>query len=47
MAENAQHNKSEFEMLDHEPVPGYRTAFHIMIGLSSLYLICIFVLSTM
>jgi hypothetical protein len=31
--------------LDHEPVPGYRTAFHIVIGLSSIYLICIFALS--
>jgi hypothetical protein len=47
MAENVQYNKSEFEMLDHEPIPGYRTAFHIVIGLFSLYLICIFILSFM
>jgi hypothetical protein len=34
----------EPEILNHEPVPGYRTVFHIAVTVASLYLIGIFVL---
>ncbi len=32
-----------FEVLDHEPVPGFKTAFHIIIFLAVVYFIYIFV----
>lgn len=32
----------EFEVLDHDEVPGYRTAFHIIISLAVIYLMYIF-----
>lgn len=28
--------------LKHEPVPGYRTIFHVVFGLSVLYLVIVF-----
>lgn len=34
--------KSQWEMVAHEPVPGYRKIIHIVILLSSIYLIYIF-----
>ena len=45
---NSDSNESQpnnHEILDHEPVPGYRTAFHIIIALASIYLIFIFAAS--
>jgi hypothetical protein len=35
-------NGKEFEILDHAPVPGYRTAFHVVICLAVIYLIYVF-----
>jgi hypothetical protein len=32
----------EYEILDHAPVPGYRTAFHIVIFAAVIYLLYIF-----
>ena len=32
----------EWEVLGHEPVPGYRKAFHIVVLASLLYLVYIF-----
>ncbi len=46
MAKTGADNRvQDTEVLDHKPVPGYRTAFHIAIGLSSLYLLYIFAVS--
>lgn len=38
-------NGEEFEILDHAPVPGYRTAFHVIICLAVIYLIYVFSVS--
>ncbi len=35
-------NNQEFEILEHEPIPGYKTAFHIILGIAVVYLIYIF-----
>ena len=35
------HDK-EMQDLQHDPVPGYRTAFYVVCGLSLLYLLIIF-----
>jgi hypothetical protein len=35
-------NNEEWEMLGHEPVPGYKIAFYIAISLSVIYLIYAF-----
>jgi hypothetical protein len=35
-------NGSEFEILDHAPVPGYRTVFHVAICVAVIYLIYVF-----
>lgn len=33
---------SKQEILDHKPAPGYRSVFHIVVGVTFLYLIFIF-----
>jgi hypothetical protein len=35
-------NGEEFEVLDHDEVPGFRTAFHIIISVAVIYFIFIF-----
>jgi len=35
-------NEEEFEVLDHDEVPGFRTAFHIIISVAVIYFIYIF-----
>ena len=35
-------NGEEFEVLDHDKVPGFRTAFHIIICVAVIYFIYIF-----
>jgi len=35
-------NGEKFETLDHDEVPGYRTAFHIIICVAVIYFIYIF-----
>jgi hypothetical protein len=35
-------NGEEFEVLEHAQVPGYRTAFHIIICVAVIYFIYIF-----
>ncbi len=35
-------NGQEFEVLDHAEVPGFRTAFHIIISVAVIYFIYIF-----
>jgi len=35
-------NGEEFEILDHDAVPGFRTAFHIIICAAVIYFIYIF-----
>lgn len=35
-------NKEEYEILDHDEVPGFRTAFHIIIVVAVVYFIYIF-----
>ncbi len=35
-------NGEEFEILDHSEVPGFRTAFHIIISVAVIYFIYIF-----
>jgi hypothetical protein len=37
-----QFNKQEIEILDHDAVPGYKTAFHIIICVAVIYFIYIF-----
>ena len=32
----------EREILEHEPVPGYRTVFHIAVTVAGIYLLLIF-----
>lgn len=39
---NKNNNKEEWEMLGHDPVPGYKTAFYIAISLAVIYLIFAF-----
>ena len=43
--ENTDSTENGWEILNHDPVPGYRTAFHIIVLLSSIYLIIIFAAS--
>ncbi len=35
-------NGEEFEVLDHDEVPGFKTAFHIIISVAVIYFIYIF-----
>ncbi|MCD4677879.1 MAG: hypothetical protein K8S18_18070 [Desulfobacula sp.] len=35
-------NEEEFEALEHDEVPGFRTAFHIIISVAVIYFIYIF-----
>ncbi|MCG8615027.1 MAG: hypothetical protein MI802_02315 [Desulfobacterales bacterium] len=42
MTEKDKNNDQEWEMLGHDPVPGYRTAFYISIVVSVIYLIIAF-----
>ena len=35
-------NGEEFEILDHDETPGFRTAFHIIICVAVIYFIYIF-----
>lgn len=35
-------NGEEFEVLDHDEVPGFKTAFHIIISVAAIYFIYIF-----
>ena len=35
-------NEEEWEVLGHDPVPGYKTAFYIAISLAVIYLIYAF-----
>ena len=35
-------NGEEFEILDHDEVPGFKTAFHIIICIAVIYFIFIF-----
>lgn len=35
-------NKEEWEMLGHDPVPGYRTAFYTAVLVAVIYLIVAF-----
>ena len=35
-------NGEEYEVLDHDEVPGYRTAFHIILAVAVIYFIYIF-----
>ena len=35
-------SEDQWEMVAHDPVPGYRTIFHIVVLLSTIYLIYIF-----
>lgn len=35
-------NGEEFEVLDHDAVPGFKTAFHIIISVAVVYFIYIF-----
>ena len=39
---NDNHN-NEHDELKHEPVPGYRTAFHVVFAVAVLYLIYTFI----
>ncbi len=36
------YNNEEYEILDHDAVPGYRTAFHIILAVAVIYFIYIF-----
>lgn len=40
--DNKPKNDEEWEILEHHPVPGYKTAFYIAVALSVLYLIVAF-----
>ncbi|MGM0644290.1 MAG: hypothetical protein ACQETC_10980 [Thermodesulfobacteriota bacterium] len=40
--EGKKESEEQWEMVAHEPVPGYRRIFHIVILLSSIYLVYIF-----
>ncbi len=35
-------NNEEFEVLEHEEVPGYKTVFHIVLIVAVIYFILIF-----
>jgi len=35
-------NKEEWEMLGHDPVPGYRTALYLAVAIAVIYLIFAF-----
>jgi len=35
-------NGEEFEVLDHDEVPGFKTVFHIIISVAAIYFIYIF-----
>lgn len=35
-------DRHEPEILEHEPVPGYRTVFHVAVTVASLYLLFVF-----
>lgn len=37
-----QDKEEEWEILEHHPVPGYKTAFYIAVALSIIYLIVAF-----
>ena len=39
---NKKINGEEFEILDHDAVPGFKTAFHIIICVAVIYFIYIF-----
>jgi hypothetical protein len=39
---NKKFNGEEFEVLDHEEIPGFRRAFHIIICVAVIYFIYIF-----
>ncbi|MCF8045141.1 MAG: hypothetical protein K9J83_04700 [Desulfarculaceae bacterium] len=34
--------KGDWEMLKHDPVPGYKTAFHIILTVAVIYFVYIF-----
>lgn len=36
------HHEDGLEILEHEPVPGYRTVFHIAVAVAGLYLLGVF-----
>lgn len=38
MTINDKHNHDDWEMLGHDPVPGYKTAFYIAVLVSVIYL---------
>ena len=42
MAEKNNKNNEEWEMIGHDPVPGYKTAFYIAVAISVIYLIFAF-----
>ena len=42
MTAEKENNNEEWEMLGHDPVPGYRTAFYIAVLISVIYLIIAF-----
>ena len=39
---NKNKNEEEWEMLGHDPMPGYKTAFYIAVTLAVIYLIYAF-----
>ncbi len=38
-------NNQEFEILEHDPIPGFKTAFQIILGIAVVYLVYIFSVS--
>ena len=42
MTLNDKHDKDDWEMLGHDPVPGYKTAFYIAVLVSVIYLTAAF-----
>ncbi len=42
MNKNNNKNSEEWDMLGHDPVPGYKTAFYIAVAISVIYLIYAF-----
>ncbi|MBU8848011.1 MAG: hypothetical protein KOO65_06340 [Desulfobacterales bacterium] len=42
MISNDENKKEDWEMLGHEPVPGYKTAFYLAVLVAVIYLIFAF-----
>ncbi len=44
MEDTVSENKDEIMVLSHEPVPGYRGAFYIVLAVATAYLLAVFFL---